>query len=132
MVPLRGDTDFDTTRQFARDVAELVVADDPNHRTVESRKAKRGGRMYLDVMRNAYAQTAVAPYSVRARRGAPVATPLEWEELDTLKKRSLRADRFTIRDIPKRLTEQPDPWAAMPRHARSLTGPLQRLAKFRA
>jgi DNA primase len=128
-VPVRADTDFDTVRQFARDVAEVVVADDAAHRTVEVRKDKRGGRVYLDVMRNAYAQTAVAPYSVRARAGAPVATPLEWDELDT---RGLRADRFTIRDLPKRLAGQRDPWADMSRHARSLSGPAQRLAKLRA
>ena len=78
----RADTDFDTVRQFARDVADVVAADDPAHRTVEMRKNKRGDRMYIDIMRNAYAQTAVAPYAVRARRGAPVATPLEWDELD--------------------------------------------------
>ncbi|OBA77808.1 ATP-dependent DNA ligase [Mycobacterium sp. 1164966.3] len=129
VVPLRGDTDFETTRQFARDVAEVVVADDPKHRTVEPRKANRGSRVYLDVMRNGYAQTAVAPYSVRARAGAPVATPLEWDELQS---RRLRADRFTIRDIPKRLAGQPDPWAAMFRHSRSLVGPMQRLAKLHA
>ncbi|OBH49084.1 ATP-dependent DNA ligase [Mycobacterium mantenii] len=125
VVPLRADTDFDSVREFARGVAEVVVADDPEHRTVEARKDKRGERVYLDIMRNAYAQTAVAPYSVRARAGAPVATPLEWEELDT---RQLRADRFTIRDISKRLAGQPDPWANMSRHARSLTGPMKRLA----
>ncbi len=129
VVPLRADADFDTVRQFARDVAEVVVADDAAHRTVEARKEKRGGRIYLDVMRNAYAQTAVAPYSVRARAGAPVATPLEWDELDA---RGLRADRFTIRDVPKRLAGQRDPWADLSRHARSLTGPAQRLAKLRA
>jgi bifunctional non-homologous end joining protein LigD len=129
VVPLRADADFDTVRQFARGVAEVVVADDAAHRTVEARKDKRGGRVYLDVMRNAYAQTAVAPYSVRVRAGAPVATPLEWDELDT---RGLRADRFTIRDLPKRLSGQRDPWADMFRHARSLTAPLERLAKLRA
>jgi bifunctional non-homologous end joining protein LigD len=129
VVPVRADTDFDTARQFARDVAEVVAADDPAHRTVEARKDKRGGRVYLDVMRNAYAQTAVAPYSVRARSGAPVATPLEWDELDA---RRLRADRFTIRDLPKRLAGQPDPWAGMYRHARSLAGPARRLAKLHA
>ena len=129
VAPVRADTDFDTARQFARDVAEVVVADDAAHRTVEVRKDKRGGRLYLDVMRNAYAQTAVAPYSVRARNGAPVATPLEWDELDT---RGLRADRFTIRNLPKRLAGQRDPWASMYRHARSLTGPAQHLAKLRA
>jgi bifunctional non-homologous end joining protein LigD len=129
VVPLRADTEFDTARQFARDVAEVVVTDDAAHRTTEVRKDKRDGRVYLDVMRNAYAQTAVAPYSVRARPGAPVATPLEWDELES---RGLRADLFTIRDVPKRLAGQRDPWADMSRHSRSLTGPLQRLAKLRA
>jgi bifunctional non-homologous end joining protein LigD len=129
VAPVRADTDFDTARQFARDVADLVAADDAKHRTAEVRKDKRGGRVYLDIMRNAYAQTAVAPYSVRARAGAPVATPLEWDELDT---RGLRADRFTIRDVPKRLAGQRDPWADMSRHARSLSGPAERLAKRRA
>ncbi|MGD1283968.1 non-homologous end-joining DNA ligase [Mycobacterium seoulense] len=129
VVPVRADTDFDTARQFARDVAEVVVADDPTHRTLEVRKEERSGRVYLDIMRNAYAQTAVAPYSVRARNGAPVATPLEWDELDT---RGLRADRFTLRDVPKRLAGQADPWTNMSRHARSLPGPMRRLAKLRA
>ncbi|HWS90937.1 MAG TPA: non-homologous end-joining DNA ligase [Mycobacterium sp.] len=129
VVPLRADTDFDTARQFARDVAEVVVADDSAHRTVEVRKDKRGGRVYLDVMRNAHGQTAIAPYSVRARSGAPVATPLEWDELDTP---GLRADTFTIRNLPKRLAGQRDLWAEMYRHARSLTRPARRLAKLRA
>ena len=129
VVPLRGDSDFATARQFARDVAEVVAADDAAHRTVEVHKDKRGGRVYLDVMRNAYAQTAVAPYSVRARARAPVATPLDWGELGS---RGLRADRFTIRDIPKRLAGQGDPWADMSRHSRTLSGPLRRLAKLRA
>jgi bifunctional non-homologous end joining protein LigD len=129
VVPLSRGADFDTVRQFARDIAGVVAADDPAHRTVEQRKDKRGDRIYLDVMRNAYAQTAVAPYAVRARRGAPVATPLEWDELSS---RGLRPDRFTIRDVPKRIAEQGDPWADMRRHARSLTRPMQHLTKLRA
>jgi bifunctional non-homologous end joining protein LigD len=129
VTPIKGDADFDTVRQFARDVAEVVALDDPAHRTVEMRKANRGDRVYLDVMRNAYAQTAVAPYAVRARRGAPVATPLEWDELN---RRGLRADRFTIRDVPKRLAETGDPWADLRRRGRSLVRPAQRLAKIRA
>jgi bifunctional non-homologous end joining protein LigD len=107
----------------------VVAADDPAHRTVEMRKAKRGDRVYLDVMRNAYAQTAVAPYAVRARPGAPVATPLEWGELGH---RGLRSDLFTIRDVPKRVAERCDPWTGLSRHGRALTRPAQRLAKIRA
>jgi bifunctional non-homologous end joining protein LigD len=129
VTPIKGDTDFDTARQFAREVAEVVAADDPAHRTIEMRKANRGDRVYLDVMRNAYAQTGVAPYAVRARRGAPVAMPLEWDELD---RRGLRADRFTIRDVGKRITSHGDPWANLQRRARSLARPGQRLAKIRA
>jgi bifunctional non-homologous end joining protein LigD len=127
--PIKGNTDFDAVRQFARDVADVVAADDPAHRTVEARKAKRGDRLYLDVMRNAYGQTAVAPYAVRARRGAPVATPLEWDELG---RRGLRADSFTIRDVPDRVAERGDPWSDISRRGRSLTRPAQRLAKLLA
>jgi bifunctional non-homologous end joining protein LigD len=129
VVPISRGLDFDTVRQFARDVAAVVADDDPDHRTVEMRKDKRGDRVYLDVMRNAYAQTAVAPYAVRARRGAPVATPLEWDELD---RRGMWPDRFTMRDVPKRIAEQGDPWADMRRHARSLARPMQWLSKLHA
>ncbi|QIS10574.1 non-homologous end-joining DNA ligase [Nocardia arthritidis] len=128
VVPLRADADFDTVREFARGVAQVVAADDPRHRTVEIRKNKRGDRVYIDVMRNAYAQTSVAPYAVRARPGAPVATPLHWAELDD---RALRSDRYTIRDIAERLAEHRDPWADLSRHARSLTRPRQRLPRLR-
>jgi bifunctional non-homologous end joining protein LigD len=51
---------FDEVREFARDLAQRVAAQDPDHRTVEMRKHKRAGRVHLDIMRNAYAQTAVA------------------------------------------------------------------------
>jgi bifunctional non-homologous end joining protein LigD len=127
VTPIKADYDYDAARQFAREVAEVVVADDPARRTVEMRKANRGERVYLDVMRNAYAQTAVAPYSVRARPGAPVATPMEWDELS---RRGLRANLFTIRDVDRRVAERGDPWADIARRARSLTAPIRRLAKM--
>lgn len=127
VTPLRRGADFDAARRFARDVARLVAADDPAHRTCEIRKANRGGRLYLDVLRNAYGQTAVAPYAVRARAGAPVATPLDWDELDA---RGMRAYRFTLPEVAKRMAERPDPWAQMSRRARSLSGPRQRLARL--
>ena len=89
----------------------MVVADDLPIAPSRRARANRGDRVYIDIMRNAYAQTAVAPYTVRARRGAPVATPLAWDELG---RRGLRADRFTIRDVPKRMAERGDPWADLP------------------
>lgn len=129
VAPLRGHADFDTAREFARVIAGLVVDDDPVHRTCEIRKAGRDGRLYVDVMRNAYGQTAVAPYSVRARPGAPVATPLEWDELDVP---GMRSDRFTLRDVPVRLSERGDPWADMHRHACAVASRRHRLAKLGA
>ena len=89
----------------------------PTSSRVAFHKADRGDRLYLDTARNGYAQTAVSPYSVRPRAGAPVATPVEWDELDDP---AFRPDGWTITTIPTRLAERDDPWASMPRHGRSL------------
>ena len=62
-------------------------------------KAKRAGKIFVDYFRNDYTATAIADYAVRARPGAPVALPLEWKELKTLKS----ASQFTMRDVLKRL-----------------------------
>ena len=108
-VPLSAADDFDASRDFALQVARTLAGRHPDLATTEQRRASRGGRIYLDVMRNAYAQLAVAPYSVRARPGAPVATPLSWTELDD---RALRPGQFTIATVPSR---GDDPWASMRR-----------------
>ncbi|OLT00394.1 hypothetical protein BJF90_35590 [Pseudonocardia sp. CNS-004] len=78
---LDGSADFDQIRSIAQDLADRFVARDPDRLTTAARKERRGGRVYLDVNRNAYDQAFLAPYSLRARPGAPVATPLEWSEL---------------------------------------------------
>lgn len=96
-VPLSAADDFDTVRDFARRVARTLADRLPELTTTEQRRGSRGDRIYLDVMRNAYAQLAVASYSVRARPGAPVAAPLSWAELDD---RALRPGQFTIATVP--------------------------------
>lgn len=128
VVPIRPGPGFDTARDFARDVADLVVADDPTHRTLAARKKDRGHRVYLDIMRNAYGQTAVAPYAVRARPGAPVAVPLEWDELAA---RGMRSDRYRLTTVSRRLARIDDPWADLQRHARSLDAARRRLDRIR-
>lgn len=121
-VPLDRTADFDTARAFARDVAGVLVKHDPKRYTLEQRKNARRGRLYLDIMRNAYGQTAVPPYAVRARPGAPVATPLDWSELDDPK---FRSDHYTLQTVPGRLERDGDPWPRL--RGRSLTKPRRRL-----
>jgi bifunctional non-homologous end joining protein LigD len=126
-VPLRADDDFDSVRGFARDAASLLAHRSPEELTVEQRKEQRGQRLYLDVMRNAYAQMTVAPYAVRPRRGAPVAAPLGWEELEG---GGLSPGQFTVGTIRDRLDRSGDPWAGMTRHRKVLSGPRRRLAEL--
>ncbi|HER34762.1 MAG: non-homologous end-joining DNA ligase [Halothiobacillaceae bacterium] len=108
--PLLPWRDFDAVRGLARAFAERLVARYPDELTTEQRREARGDRLYLDVTRNAFGQTAVAPYSLRARPGAPVAAPLDWGELD---KGDLRADGYTLANIFRRLGQKGDPWAGM-------------------
>ena len=122
--PLRRGPGFDEVRTFARDVAAVLADRHGDELTVEMRKAKREGRILVDVMRNGYAQTAVPPYAVRPRPGAPVATPLDWDELSESK---LRPDRWTIKTVLRRLAAKGDPWAAIQSHARGLSRPRRKL-----
>lgn len=123
-VPLRADEGFDPVRDFARAVAELMIRDAPDRLTLQQRVDQRGDRIYLDVQRNGYAQMAVAPYSVRARRAAPVATPLQWAEVEDA---GLNPWRFTMRTMGDRLATTQDPWAGMSRHRRGLAAARRRL-----
>ncbi len=123
-VPLDASGDFDASRAFARRVAELAATREPDRLTTEQRKDRRGRRLYLDVMRNAYGQTAVAPYAVRAKPGAPVAMPLAWNELGDGR---LRADRYRVSNAFRRLAQKPDPWRDIDQHAVTLAKHASRL-----
>ncbi len=117
VVPLDRRADFDEVRDLARRIADLLASRAPDALTTAPRKEARGGRLYLDVQRNAYAQTAVAPYAVRARPGAPVAAPLSWSEAED---RRTHARSFTIASMPDRIAD--DPWRntfSRPRSARA-------------
>jgi bifunctional non-homologous end joining protein LigD len=126
-VPLRAEEEFDPVREFARAVAELMVRRDPARLTLQQRVDQRGKRLYLDLQRNGYAQMAIAPYSVRARPGAPVATPLHWAEAEDAE---LNPRRFTMRTTGDRLATTPDPWAGLSRHRHGLTAARRRLKKL--
>lgn len=115
-VPLDASAGFDEVRDFAMQVAERLRSRDPRHFTTEHRKHKRGGRVFLDTLRNAYAQHGVAPYALRAKPGAPVATPLDWGELGRA-----GPQKYTLRNIFRRTSQKQDPWKDIARHASSLS-----------
>ncbi|MDQ1024926.1 bifunctional non-homologous end joining protein LigD [Streptomyces umbrinus] len=120
VVPLDGRHDFDEVREFARAVADTLTEAHPERLTTAARKKDRGDRLYLDIQRNAYAQTSVAPFTVRAKPGAPVATPLTWEQLDDS---GLGPRRWTIADAVEQARS--NPWAGLLRRGRAL-GPARR------
>ncbi len=119
-VPLRRTRTFDEVRAFADAIGDLMVEQNPKRLTRVWSKAERGDRIYVDTGRNAYAQHAVAPYAVRAKPAAPVATPLRWDELS---ERSLRPGSWTLRTIGDRLAADGDPWAGIAKHAKPLPKP---------
>lgn len=121
VTPIRRGPDFEAAGRFAARVADLLVAQDPRRFTTEFRKAGRGDRMFVDIGRNAYGQMVVAPYAVRPRPGAPVSTPISWDELRG------RSFRFTIKTVPRRLERAGDPWADIAQSARSLAAAERRI-----
>lgn len=127
VVPLDRSADFDAVRRLAHDVAELLASRHADRLTIEPRKNKRRGRLFLDYLRNAWAQTSVPPYAVRPRAGAPVAVPLDWDEL---RDRDLRSDRWNTRNVRERLERRGDPWKGLGRRARSLSVPREELDRI--
>lgn len=117
VVPLRRVHTFDEVRAYAHGVAETMVAAVPKLATLEMRKAARGSKIFIDTLRNSFSATAVAPYAVRAREHAPVATPIFWEELDDS---TLKSTSYTIANIFERLAAHGDAWQGMQKSARNL------------
>ena len=122
VVPIRAEEGFDRVRAFARDVAKVLSSRAPERLTTEQYKNKRGDRVYIDTGRNAYAQTFAPPYSVRPKPGAPVATPIDWDEVGGVTPR-----KYNILNVLRRLGQKGDPWSGMRKHARSLGAAWRRL-----
>ena len=107
VVPLSARATWEEHKQFAAALADTLVARVPQRYIASMKKALRGGKIFVDYLRNQRSATSIASYSSRARAGAPVATPLSWKELSP----RLKPERFTVETLPKRLaTLSADPW----------------------
>ncbi|MEP7356125.1 MAG: non-homologous end-joining DNA ligase [Anaerolineales bacterium] len=123
-VPLRPEYTYEQAARFAERLAARVVKANPKLATLERSKSKRSKKLiYLDHLQNARGKTVAAAYSVRARPGATVSTPLTWAEV----KRGVDLAKFTIRTLPARLAKQGDLFAPVLRQKQSLAPALARL-----
>jgi bifunctional non-homologous end joining protein LigD len=120
-LPIAPELSWQEVSDFSRRIAEAMVRQAPDRYVATASKAKRRGKIFIDFLRNTRGATFVAPYSTRARTGAPIAVPLAWEELDA----ELEPTRFTLRTVRPRL-ELPDPFARMPALRQSLRSLLSR------
>jgi bifunctional non-homologous end joining protein LigD len=122
VVPIKRTKTFDEVREFVQMISKYLEQNNPNEITTAARKNKREDKIYMDVVRNAFGQTAVAPYGVRPIEFAPVATPIEWEELDKLSS----SQHYTIKTIFQRLAQKEDPWKDIDKHTVTLDRAMKR------
>ena len=108
VAPLLPERDWSECLAFARDVALAVERQHPRLYTTRYAKTGREAKILIDYLRNNRTNTSIAAFSTRARPGAPVSFPLDWEELTP----RLDPLRLTVRSVPRRLARQRvDPWA---------------------
>ena len=121
-VPLDGAARYDEVGAFAMRLGALLCRRHPALMTMEFYKKDRGGRLFVDMMRNAIGATWVAPYSLRGRPGAPLSAPITWDELEDP---ALAADGVRLREVGAWLDRRGDPW----RDLRARPGSLAEAAR---
>ena len=108
---------------FAKWVADSFVAQRPEAFTANMAKRARRGRIYIDYLRNGRGATAVGAYVPRSRPGAPVSTPVSWEEVE----QGVKPDEFTVESVPQRLAAlRSDPWAEIDKIRQSISAAVRR------
>ncbi|MFW6333142.1 MAG: DNA ligase D [Thermodesulfobacteriota bacterium] len=123
VLPLTRRSDWDEVKTFAQAVAKDIADNDPDHYVATMSKQKRKGKVFIDYLRNSRGATSVAAYSTRSRTGAPVSAPIRWNELAP----SLKADAYTIENLPNRLSSlKGDPWDGFWNVRQSITKKIQK------
>src|SRR3989449_4341898 len=113
LTPIEPKWEFQKAFEAANAVARPFVDSHASSLTLQIKKEHRKGRVLLDIYRNRPSQTIVAAYSVRGLPGAPVSTPLQWDELSSLE--SPKA--FDLHSVPQRVIQNGDPWEAIAAYA---------------
>lgn len=125
VAPLQPRAEWDDVKRFAKSVADAMASDSPDRFVATVTKSKRKGKILVDYLRNGRGATAVAPYSTRARPGAAVSMPLDWDELSS----AIGPDYFTVQNAPTRLAAlRTDPWKDFWKVAVPLGGRRERAA----
>ncbi len=124
VVPVDPKTEPAVVRRFVHAVAGILIERDPKHLTQEFSKADRGGRIFVDIGRNAPGATFAAAYAVRAKPGAPVSAPCTWAEIEAGK---AGPQTFTLKTMGRRIAAIGDPWVDLTKQKRSLARPLAKL-----
>jgi bifunctional non-homologous end joining protein LigD len=111
-VPLVPERGWEELEEFTRAVAQRLARDEPSTFTANLAKAQRKGKVYVDYLRNVRGANAVGVYSTRAKEGAPVSVPVDWDELDRLS----GPNDFSVAEVPLRVlgfgsAQAVDPWA---------------------
>lgn len=127
VVPIIPKVDFKYSKMFADNCANILLKQHPELVTLQLRKDKRENKIFIDTLRNQFGATAVAPYSVRPYPKAPIATPLEWHELQDPK---LKSQTYNIVNIFDRLEKLEDPWKDIFKKKKSLTAAWAKLEKI--
>lgn len=121
VVPLEPAAGWDEVKALARAIAKRRERDEPERFVATMSKARRHGRIFIDYLRNGRGATAIAPYSSRAKGGAPVAVPIAWRELGT----DMTSGRYTVATLPRRLSAMSrDPWEGYESARRPVTREL--------
>jgi len=117
VAPLKPKADWTTVKDFTHRIADAMAEDEPDRYVSTITKSKRHGKILVDYLRNGRGNTAVAPYSTRARKGAPVSMPLEWDELSDV----IGPAYFTVNNAPARIASlERNPWEGFRAAARPI------------
>lgn len=126
VIPLKRRYLFDEVRELAQDIARSLVEKHPAKLTLAMKKSERGKKIFVDTLRNAWSATSVAPYAVRAKEGAPIATPLKWSELAAVSS----AQKYTVKNIFQRISKSGDLWKDIDKHGTALAAARKKLARL--